>query len=728
MIFATTTRWMVKFAKFLACAFAFAAIPATAKAETASWMAPHLDTWVYANAFGGGSRALAPTFTGGLELDASMQEFLPQTATGPSRVGMTLAAFDTSSQITKGLAPSRYQINSVTVTMTMESGSGGTLLYDSTPDARSELLADMIAGDYDAQRPIELYGVGFRQGYDGFALAGASGPTKFTESTFPYASAGGGYRVYPIDADPAQPGQYRDASNSVTGGFSATASGNSMAPFDAAPWAIGTSASLTDGDAIPDGTTFTFDWNLSQPGVVPYLQQSLATGALGFFISTLHAAEQMGGGGLGYPQWFMKESAGGVFNGVPATLTVDFAILPEGQAGDYDRDGSVDGADFLKWQAELSSSVATAGDGADGNGNSTIDAGDLGVWQGNYGATASSQAHVGAVPEPATAWLWAAAGGSMFIASIIKRQMKRQARYFRHRGFRAGFSLIELLVAIAIIGVLIALLLPAVQAAREAARRNSCKNNLKQIGLAAQNFESATGHLPPPKAGPSTYAQHGSMFVLLLPYIEQRQLFVGYDPDKPVFDPQNLPITEKPVDLYLCPSMALPREVPDRACGEQLAPGSYAISSRTEYQKHGSLDGAFENPPADGQYSLAVRHITDGLSNTLLVGEINYGHHGYLWENCDAQNGNVKWGDHTWAHGYWAHGWGHMSAKYPDLYNNSSYYGGADSNRVFRSDHPGGVQFVLLDGSVHFLRNETDPAIRRALVTRAGDEPSHQFD
>jgi prepilin-type N-terminal cleavage/methylation domain-containing protein len=457
------------------------------------------------------------------------------------------------------------------------------------------------------------------------------------------------------------------------------------------------------------------------------VQQSLATGALGFIVSTLHAAEQQGGGGLGYPQWFMKESAGGVFNGVPATLAIDVTILPEGQAGDYDRDGAVDGADFLKWQRDLGMQVAAAGEGADGDGSQTVDAGDLGVWQANYGSSGGAEPLTArTIPEPTSAIL--ASLAASLTLSVRRRWCSghRGRRLPRQR--QAGFSLIELLVAIAIIGVLVALLLPAVQAAREAARRNSCKNHLKQIGLAVQNFEGATGHLPPPKAGPGTYDDHGSMFVLLLPYIEQRQLFAGYDPDKSIFDPQNLPTTEKPVDLYLCPSMALPREVPDRACGEQLAPGSYAISSRTEYQKHSALDGAFDNPPSDGRYSLAARHITDGLSNTLLVGEINYGHHSYLWEDCDAQNGNVKWGDHTWAHGYWAHGWGHMSAKYPALYNNSSYYGGSGSNRVFRSDHPGGVQFVLLDGSVHFLRNETDPAIRRALVTRAGEEPDHQFD
>jgi len=694
-----------------ATALGLVSVRPTAHAVTAAWEAPQLDTWVYANAFGGGSRALAPTFTGGLEVDPQTQDFVPQTAEGPSRVGMALAAFDTSTQITPGLAPSRYQLNALTVTLTMESGSGGTLLYDDTPDLRSEILADVISGDYDVERPVELYGVGFRLGFDGFALGGATGTSKFAESTFPYAS-GSGYRVYPVVGDAAEPGQFHDVSNSVTGGFSATAPGDNSAPFDAMPWAVGEVEGLVSGNPIPDGATFTFNLNLTAPGARPYVQQSLAGGALGFFFSTLHAATQPGGGSsLGYPQWYMKESAGGVFNGVPATLAIDYAILPDAPPGDFDGDNDVDGADFLAWQRV------------------PVDAGGLAAWKSHFGATPAGQAPAAAVPEPAAVTL--AVVLAMFFGGVRRRRYTRSPRGSRlnDRAGRArrGFTLIELLVVIAIIGVLVALLLPAVQAAREAARRMACQNHLKQIGLAAQNFTAAKGHLPPPKAGNGTYNSLGSAFVLLLTYLEQVQLVADYDPAKSIFDPQNLPITAAPLPVYLCPSMALPRDVPDRGCGEQLAPGSYAISSRTEYTKHGALDGAFENPPATGPYSLGVQDITDGLSNTLLVGEVNYGHQDYLWDNCDARNGQTKWGDHTWAHGYWAYGWGHMSARYPALYNNSSYYGAADSNRVFRSDHPGGVQFVLLDGSVQFLTNESDPEIRRALVTRAGDEPNHHF-
>ena len=87
---------------------------------------------------------------------------------------------------------------------------------------------------------------------------------------------------------------------------------------------------------------------------------------------------------------------------------------------------------------------------------------------------------------------------------------------------RHGFTLVELLVVITIIGILIALLLPAVQAAREAARRMQCGNNLKQIGLATQNFESTYGHFPPAF---TSGVGHATWLVLILPYLEQQAAF-----------------------------------------------------------------------------------------------------------------------------------------------------------------------------------------------------------
>jgi prepilin-type N-terminal cleavage/methylation domain-containing protein len=288
-----------------------------------------------------------------------------------------------------------------------------------------------------------------------------------------------------------------------------------------------------------------------------------------------------------------------------------------------------------------------------------------------------------------------------------------------------GFTLVELLVVVATVGVLISLLLPAVQSAREAARRTQCVNNLRQIGLATHAFHDAKRHLPPPKLGSTAYDTLGSMFVVLLPYLEESALFEQYDLAKPADDPVNIAWTEKPLGIYLCPSMALPRSVPLRECGEVLGPGSYVISSRTGYGRYFALDGPFKNPVADRRYSLAFKHIQDGLGKTLWVGEINYGHRDYTWANCgDPQTS--KWGDTTWANGYWFRAWGHMTAEAPNLFNNSRQYFSPNSARAFRSDHPGGVQFVKLDGSVSLLSDDADHYIRLAMVTRAGREVVNQ--
>lgn len=700
------------------------------RAEQATWSAPQLDTWFYHNAFGGvGTRWTGPTWSGGFVLNSSGNEFEPHSAAAPSRHGMTLVAFHTASQITAGLPPYSYDIHAVTVTLTMQSSSGETIYYDPTPDTRAEVLSDFIDNQYDAERPMELYGVGFRGGYTGYEFQNvAPGPPLLDESpaTSLYLPNGGGYIAYPIVGDAVRPGHYVDVSNSITGGFSETAPGHFTSPFEVTPWSIG-QTNLATGAVIPDNTTFTFHLDLNLPGVHSYVQQALASGALGFFFSSLHTTGEFGSGG-GYPQWYMKEFVGGI----PATLTIDYTIR-ETLPGDFNGDEKVDAADYVLWRKTDNTA----------NGYDT--------WRLHFGDIPGSAvfldqnatAQPASVPEPVALWLVLTALTVWFLISACRLKVpsaadtifassRRALERWPYRGIgltsakmpqKRGFTLIELLIVISVIGTLVALLLPAVQAARESARRASCRNNLKQIGLATLAYHDAQGHLPPPKFGNTTYQWLGGTLVMLLPYLEEAHLYSEYDPTLPAEDPKNLPITSRSLNVYLCPSMRVPRAMPEHDCGEVLGPGSYLISTRTRYYNYAKLDGAFANPASDGTYHLALRHITDGTSKTLLVGEINFGHAEFMWTtaDCPKLNGSPRWGDFAWAYGYWARAWGHMSDDNPAAYNSSTFQP-PFSHRVFRSDHAGGVHFVLLDGSVRLLSDNSSPEVRRALVTRAGEE------
>jgi prepilin-type N-terminal cleavage/methylation domain-containing protein/prepilin-type processing-associated H-X9-DG protein len=248
-----------------------------------------------------------------------------------------------------------------------------------------------------------------------------------------------------------------------------------------------------------------------------------------------------------------------------------------------------------------------------------------------------------------------------------------------HRG---GFTLIELLVVIAIIAILIGLLLPAVQKVRAAAARLQCQNNLKQMGLAMHDFHGTYNAFPPAFAKPSNYGWG----VWLLPFVEQDNPFHSLNPHGTTLSVNAL--TTLPLKVYTCPSD------PEGVINPYFsgyAKSNYAVSEQV----------------SDGGSAVSILTVTDGTSNTLMIGERDTLHQvGALWAGRDTATPGAGVasviGRPTWP-------------------IDTPYAGGlpccsGDTSKgctrfAWSSLHTGGANFVFCDGSVHFLRAgiATDP-------------------
>ena len=284
---------------------------------------------------------------------------------------------------------------------------------------------------------------------------------------------------------------------------------------------------------------------------------------------------------------------------------------------------------------------------------------------------------------------------------------------FLKRPNRSAFSVIELLVVVAILGMLIAMLLPAVQQVRESARRAQCLNKLRQIGLAALNYESANDNLPPPSYGDIEVEEVGSTFVLLLPYTEEKSRFVKLDLERAINAEPNFELTSNRLDLYLCPSMKYSRYDNE---------GSYIISFSSRYLGSGSediqADGAFKRPVPGGvsKYDLGIEDIHDGTSNTFFFGEID---NSVPWTDFSGNPSSIFDG-YSWASGYWFNARGHAEGVFNLKRPTPEQY--FIHHRTFRSDHPGGVNFCFIDGSTNFTTDQTDQEVLYSLITRSGRE------
>jgi len=301
---------------------------------------------------------------------------------------------------------------------------------------------------------------------------------------------------------------------------------------------------------------------------------------------------------------------------------------------------------------------------------------------------------------------------------------------------RAAFTLVELLVVIAIIGVLIALLLPAVQAAREAARRSQCTNNLKQLGLAVQNFHDSYKAFPAAR----WRDKHATWFASIMPFLEASNQYKLWDFDKWYSDPLNREARTVYISGYFCPSrrgggnegLIAPESVPSPRT-PQGSTGDYA--GNTGKNVRGAADAPdpltgsripddfgviitpkcfeFGNCPRL-KSEIGFEHVTDGLSNTFLIGEKQVPVTKYAL--ADSPDDSIYEGDFLGNHARCA---GVLCPPSPngDYEGENPYWG-----NLFGSMHAGLIQFAMCDGSVRSVQVSIDELVYEAHATRNQEE------
>jgi prepilin-type N-terminal cleavage/methylation domain-containing protein/prepilin-type processing-associated H-X9-DG protein len=328
---------------------------------------------------------------------------------------------------------------------------------------------------------------------------------------------------------------------------------------------------------------------------------------------------------------------------------------------------------------------------------------------------------------------------------------------------RKGFTLIELLVVIAIIAILIGLLLPAVQSAREAARRMQCTNNLKQIGLGLFNYESSNGAFPPtsilagvePGSPVKQFKSNWSVLARITPFLEQSSMYNMMNFSFKNSDVQNTSSAALVIATYICPSDPAP--VKDATGANAGTSYGNVVGDWYVWEELGQINRVAFSP----NVSKRLSQFTDGLSNTMIFSESQIGH--YEFRKCTSLGGltytsypdvagtpamiasiapscstsdSGPVGHASWSNGSVFNS-GVTTAMSPNSKVTVPGYGNyawdlvtIDENQggpVFASldadsYHPGGVNALLGDGSVKFMKNSVAGTTWRGLGSIAGGE------
>ena len=282
---------------------------------------------------------------------------------------------------------------------------------------------------------------------------------------------------------------------------------------------------------------------------------------------------------------------------------------------------------------------------------------------------------------------------------------------------RKAFSLVELLVTLAVIAILIALMLPAVQAARESARALQCKSNLRQIGLALHNYHGVYNGFPPAFVGSSDgWHPSWAWTVSLLPFVEQGGMFDALDVAVARFGAGEAwagaptAATETVLPVYVCPSDPGP-DWNHRKSGHAKSSYHGVLGNKSQLV-WSYADLIQQNGVLYVNSSVAFEMMTDGSSHTVAVGECLLdsgptGKRGAIWAGMRGMADGTLWmSDTVW----WLN-------DEPDWRINGP------GEQAFSSHHPGGAHFVFADGAVRLLADSIDGRTLTRLAARNSGEP-----